>query len=103
MNLSIFAIYDSKAEAFLPPFTAPNAKVAQRMFTQAAHEPTSNFHLHAEDYTLFELGNFDDGTGTISPHEANKSLCTAQSVQHSMHAVETTDRPSITRLQEGSN
>lgn len=74
MKIGIFSVYDSKAEAYLQPFYAANARVAQRSMQEATADPTHNFHKYAEDYTLFEIGTFEDSTGTISDHPANISL-----------------------------
>lgn len=66
--VKVFSVYDSKAQAYLQPFHCINAAVASRMIADACQEPNHNFNRHAADYTLFELGDFDDLTGTFSNH-----------------------------------
>jgi len=61
----IFSVYDSKAGAYTQPFYAVNARVAIRMFTELANDPKHTFGTHPEDFTLFELGTFDDATAQI--------------------------------------
>lgn len=73
MIQKIFSIYDSKAEAFITPFFAPTAGVAIRSFATAANDEQHNFHQHADDYTLFEIGTFNSDTGDLIPHEAGIS------------------------------
>lgn len=73
MRLTIFAIYDSKAAAFLQPFFAPNSDVAQRMVIQAAQDPSSTWALFGADYTLFQLGHFEDADGKFDIHAAYQS------------------------------
>lgn len=80
MQLTIFSIYDSKAEAYIQPFFAPNAPTGLRMFGDAANDETTMFAKHGEDYTLFELGTFDQNTGETTIHKAHKSHGTA--LQH---------------------
>lgn len=63
--LKIFTVYDSKAEAYLQPFYAQATGAAVRMFESAAKDPEHHFHKHAGDYTLFELGSFDEQTGKL--------------------------------------
>lgn len=73
----MFAIYDSKAEAYLPPIFAQTTAVAIRMFSHAATDPDHNFNRFGADYTLFELGSYDDDRGCTQMHEAKKNLGTA--------------------------
>ncbi len=74
MEHKIFAIYDQKAEAYLPPFTLPQAAMAQRTFSDCCNSDDHQFGLHPADYTLVELGTYDVQTGQIMPYEVHKSL-----------------------------
>lgn len=74
MQQLAYAVRDSKAERYLPPFFAPTRAVAVRMFQQAANDQSHNFNNHSGDYTLFEIGTFDDETGAIAPHETHENL-----------------------------
>lgn len=65
----MFSVYDQKAEAYLEPFTAQTSGVAIRMFEQAANDQNHNFGKFAGDYTLFEVGVFDQDAGKPVPHE----------------------------------
>ena len=65
--MQIFTIHDSKAQAYLQPFFAPNAAVAIRYVTTAANEAGHEFNVHAEDYTLFQIGEFDTTSSEITP------------------------------------
>lgn len=67
MILKMFSIYDAKAEAFSQPFFVPTKGLAIRSFTDAANDPKTNIHLYPEDYTLFELGEFDDAKALFVP------------------------------------
>ncbi len=60
MNHRIFVIFDAKARAYLPPFFLPEAGQATRAFSDMVNNPEHQFGLHPEDYTLFEIGTFDD-------------------------------------------
>lgn len=74
MVLKIFTVYDSKADAFLPPFFAQATGVALRMFEESISDPQHQFAKHAGDYTLFELGSFDQATGNITTLKAHLNL-----------------------------
>jgi len=72
MKLHIFTVYDSKAQAYLPPFFLPNTAIATRTFTNAANDKGHAFGANPADYTLFHVGHFDDDTAKIvskaTPH-----------------------------------
>ncbi len=65
MNFRIFVVFDSKARAYLPPFFLPEAGQAVRSFKDAVNDPKHAFGQHPEDYTLFEIGTFDDREGKL--------------------------------------
>ena len=66
-KLGMYSVFDSKAEQFTPPFSAGNDALAVRVFSGACSEPTHDFHRHAEDFTLFKVGEFDQEKGVIVP------------------------------------
>lgn len=74
MLLIMFSVYDSKAEAFLPPFFAPNDAMAQRMFASAANDQEHAFGRHAGDYTLFRVGEWNDADGIVCPAKTQTNL-----------------------------
>lgn len=60
MLLKSFCIYDAKAAAYLQPMFFKSTPEAIRAFGDACNDEKSAFHMHAEDYTLFEIGTYDD-------------------------------------------
>ena len=66
MKDRIFTVYDSKVEAYMQPFFQKGLGQALRTFTDMVNNPEHPFHKHAEDYTLYELGTFDEVTGEIT-------------------------------------
>ena len=64
----IFTIHDSKAQAFLPPFILPRAEMAERTFGDCINSADHQFGQHPDDYTLFELGAFDDEDASYVTH-----------------------------------
>lgn len=72
-----FSVYDSKAEAFLPPFFTSTPALAMRSFAEAANNSEHNFHRYAGDFTLFHIGVFDDSKGELVPLKAHGNLGTA--------------------------
>lgn len=70
----VFSVYDSKAEAYLPPFILPKIAQAKRIFEQCVNSPEHQFGAAPADYTLFRLGNFDDANGQFLLARATESL-----------------------------
>ena len=62
MKQQVFSIYDSKAQAYFPPFCLHNPQMAIRQFSDMVIDPESRISKHPEDYTLFQLGEWDDQT-----------------------------------------
>lgn len=65
MKLQIFAIHDSKANAFIPPFISKEIETAKRTFANAANDKLHQFGANPADYTLFHLGTFNDENAEI--------------------------------------
>lgn len=74
MRFKLFSIYDSKAEAHLPPFSFAATGMAVRAFADMANDPQHQVGRHPEDYTLFELGTFDDEHALVEMYPAKQSL-----------------------------
>lgn len=74
MIYCVFSIHDEKAEAFLPPFILPNANMAKRVFADCINSDTHQFGSNPADFTLFELGQFDDSEGQFLLQRTKKSL-----------------------------
>ena len=62
-----FSIFDSAAQAYLPPFILPRDEMAQRTFGDCVNSADHQFGAHPEHYTLFRLGVWDDETGIFTP------------------------------------
>lgn len=72
--MKVFAVHDSKAEAFLQPFFSQTVATALRSFAQAAQDEQHQFHTHAGDYSLFQIAEYDEQTGRIKPLDSNVLL-----------------------------
>ena len=66
-NLKIFSVYDKKQEAYLNPFYRSQVGEAIREFLDAVNDDKTQFNKHPEDYSLQIIGEFNNGTGIITP------------------------------------
>lgn len=63
MKVTVMAAYDKKARAFLQPYYVSHPDVGVRAFSQAVNTPDHQVHKFASDFSLYELGTFDDDSG----------------------------------------
>ena len=61
----IFAIKDLKMN-FGGVFVAPNRAAAIRLFADTVNNKGSMLNTHAEDFDLYDIGDFNDDTGEIT-------------------------------------
>lgn len=89
MLLKIFALYDSKAEAYNKPFYQQTTGAALRDFEEACKQPDSMIAKYPADFTLFEIGVFNDEDCEIIMHNAKINLGNAleYSTQKPLEAV----------------
>lgn len=69
MTQHMFAVYDSKAQAYLAPFPANTHGIAERMFSDLVNQQGHQFNRHPQDYTLYKIGTFETDNGTIKATE----------------------------------
>jgi len=74
MEMKMYTVYDSKAEAYLNPFVLRSKGEAIRSFQTEANKPDSNLNRYSEDYTLFEIGTFDTDTGIVTSNKIHTAL-----------------------------
>lgn len=74
MKLVIVAVRDSAVDAFMQPFFVHHTGAAVRGFQDEVNRKDSPFAAHPEDYVLFELGAFDDSTGSVTMIEQPRQL-----------------------------
>jgi len=67
MIMRAYSIFDSKAQAFLPPFFMLNDAVALRIFEECANDISHQFSKFPEDYVLYRVGDFHDDSGSFVP------------------------------------
>lgn len=83
MISAMFAIFDQKSKAYMQPFFAQSAGCAARSFAVAVNDPTTMLSKHPEDFSLWEIGVFDDDNAHLHSHSPLKSVCLAISLKES--------------------
>lgn len=64
--------------------------MAERVFADACRTPDHPFHLNHEDYTLYEIGTFDDAAGSLGaiPIQMIVSATSVLSITRKLDIVE---------------
>jgi hypothetical protein len=73
----MFVARDSKAEAFGEPFFASATGIAIRSFSDEANGrggQRSAVAAHPEDFFLYEIGTYDESSGTVELYKDKKHL-----------------------------
>lgn len=74
MVLKIYSVYDSKAEAYIPPMFYQSKGQALRQFSEVANDKTHQIGKYPEDFTLFEIGEFNDSNCKFTLYDTPYSL-----------------------------
>lgn len=77
MLFTVFSIYDSAVSTWLPPLFARNKGEMLRNFADGVADPKSQLARHPGDYSLFELGTWDDDKCVFTTLKAPIRLCLA--------------------------
>lgn len=83
MLFKMFTVYDSAAGAYVAPFFLAATGQALRQFTDAVNDPASSLCQHPEDYTLYEIGTYEDTHATVTMHETSKML--GRAIEYKTH------------------
>jgi len=86
----VFTVYDSKVGCYLQPFFSPTEGSAIRAFTDCLSDATHPFSRHPEDYTLFDLGAYDDHNAMFITHETPRSIVKASELDIKQIPIERT-------------
>lgn len=88
MNLKMYTIRDSKAEMYHPPqYLATHADAERWLKNIVTESPDKlpgiyrNIAKYPEDFDLYYLGEFDDGTGKVSSLDTPQHIIKATNVK----------------------
>lgn len=79
---TVFTIYDSKVNHYWDPVVFLNKGEALRTFEEGVNRrnqdgsAASLIGQHPQDFTLFEIGYYDELTGKYLLHDAKIAICT---------------------------
>lgn len=74
MKLKVFSVFDSKVGAYMTPFFMRSTGEAIRAMLTTARDSSTQFSKYPSDYTLFEIGSYDDQSAKFDMPESPFSL-----------------------------
>lgn len=76
MKLKIFSIHDSAAKVYARPFLFSTSAEAMRMFETQVNDKEKGglIAAHPDQFTLYQIGEYDDTTGKLTSGEVCMSL-----------------------------
>lgn len=77
MLFKVFAIYDSAIQAWKPPMFCRAKGEMMRWWMEMVQNVQTDLGKHPADYTLFELGTWEDDKNKFDLYKAPVSLGTA--------------------------
>lgn len=77
MKLKMYSVYDCKVEAYLQPFFMRSKGEALRAWGQTVNDEQTQFCRHPADFTLFEIGEFEENSCKFKIYESKIALGTA--------------------------
>ena len=76
--MKAFSIFDTVAQAFVPPFFHTNDGLAIRAFTEAVNDEKTNISKAPHDFILYQVGEFLETEGVFAPQEVPRKLIHGQ-------------------------
>lgn len=71
----VITVRDRSADCFAQPSYATSVGSAARSFADQINDPASGMlHKHPEDFDLYELGFYDDTTGSFELHDRPRQV-----------------------------
>ncbi len=83
MRLIMCAVRDRAADAFARPMFVPSVGIAIRSFSDEVNRKADDNQMyhHADDFDLFELGEYDDETAKFIILDTPKQLAIGKQVK----------------------
>lgn len=85
--MKVFAVYDTKAGAYMTPYFAPTTGVGVRLFVDVVSDVETMFHKHPEDFTLYEVAEWDEYKGRFVNYQNPEVVFSGRSLADAPGAV----------------
>lgn len=95
MQLRVFCFFDSKVGVFSTPFFCRHVGEALRIAQQLGEDPQTQIGRYPADFSLVEVGSFDDQTGVMTalPHHSHGVVAGFLAAKRSLQSQLAFDEP----------
>lgn len=73
-TVPMFAVYDAQVGAYAQPFVSQRVGSAVRAFSDHVNDANTAPHKHPEDFSLHQLGYWNERTGEITGHTPRRII-----------------------------
>lgn len=80
----VFCLKDQKSSTYGPPFTMENSGFAIRMIQEGLQQGQAVWAKHPQDFSLFELGEYEPETGIIKTYDNKNCVGLVQDFKTSL-------------------
>jgi hypothetical protein len=84
MKHNMYVIYDKAAQFYNKPFYMINNGLAMRAFKDLLDDPSTEIAKHPEDFVLFQVGEYEDTSATITTFEPAVTIARAHELKAAM-------------------
>lgn len=81
MKIIVMSAFDKKAAVYLTPFFVAHVNVGIRAFANVANDVQSGIGRNPEDFSLWELGTFDDESGQFELYQQPSHVAEAAALR----------------------
>ena len=85
--MKVYSIFDKKAGTYSNPFFCVSQGVALRSLMDLVADKRTSIAMHPEDFALYEVGSFDDVSGSLLPVTENGSIIPPKFVAEALDYV----------------
>lgn len=78
--MKLFCVRDVKGDSFSAPMAAGTRLLMIRSFTEECNRKGSEFGKYPEDYSLYEIADFEPNSALIKPYSLPQLVTTASQV-----------------------
>lgn len=83
--MKLFSVHDNKAKYYLTPFFMKTTAEAIRGFSEVCQDDKSQFNKYPNDFTLVEMGTYDETTGKTNLYDTIAIIANASEFTISGH------------------
>lgn len=87
MKINAYVIFDAPAQIYNKPFYFLNDQIAERAMGDLINDASTDIANHPADFTLWNIGTYDDTTAQFESNDKPKLICRAHELAARLNAI----------------